>query len=465
MRFGLFHNLHDLTRQRDYADLLDELRELAAICDETDFDVFWMPEHHFSVWGRELLPNPLMTAVDLAARTKRIRIGLAAAIVTFWHPLRAAEDIALLDQLSGGRVEIGFGRGNYGLEASNLNPEANPNDQAKSKLVFDEAVSVIKAALTQERFSFKGQVYQFPAPGFRADRAHTVNDPDYIDPRTGELIKLSIYPRARQQPLPMWEVVNSLDSIQHAARQDLGIIMWRPPVAALRERLRVYRDTLREATGKDLPPGARAAIMRDTFVADSEAGGRADRGRADDGFAQLLQLARARRLPQSRRGAGGRAGSGAEAAPHLRVRARPQRVFRAAGADRAADPAPAPRDRHLQRGVQDFMARAAARGGAGKRAPVGNRGDPGGTRRLAGGAARGRRRVTACVVRGAAQSRSGASASTSRANRADRATKSAQRLAARSGARACTAVKMPRSKAAVRNCRDRGARWVVRCRR
>ncbi len=270
MRFGLFHNLHDLTRRRDYADLLDELRELAAICDGTDFDVLWMPEHHFSVWGRELLPNPLMTAVDLAARTKRIRIGLAAAIVTFWHPLRAAEDIALLDQLTGGRVEIGFGRGNYGLEASNLNPDADPNDQVRNKLVFDEAVSVIKAALTQERFSFKGEVYQFPAPGFRADRAHTVKDPEYVDQQTGELIKLSIYPRARQDPLPMWEMVNSLDSIEHAAQQDLGIIMWRPPVAALRERLHVYRNRLREATGKDLPLGARAAVMRDTFVADSE---------------------------------------------------------------------------------------------------------------------------------------------------------------------------------------------------
>ena len=55
----------------------------------------------------------------------------------------------------------------------------------------------------------------------------------------------------------MWEVVNSLNSIRHAAHQDLGIIMWRPPVAALRERLRVYRDTLREATGKDLQMGAR----------------------------------------------------------------------------------------------------------------------------------------------------------------------------------------------------------------
>jgi alkanesulfonate monooxygenase SsuD/methylene tetrahydromethanopterin reductase-like flavin-dependent oxidoreductase (luciferase family) len=270
MRFGLFHNLSDLTKQRDYGDLLDELRELAAICDETDFDVLWMPEHHFSVWGRELLPNPLMTAVDLAARTKRIRIGLAAAIVTFWHPLRAAEDIAVLDQLTGGRVEIGFGRGNYGLEAANLNPDANPNDQAKNKLVFDEAVSIIKAALTQERFSFGGEVYQFPAPGFRADRAHTVTDPDYIDPQTGELIKLSIYPRARQNPPPMWEMVNSLDSIRHAAQQDLGIIMWRPPVASVSERLRVYRDTLHQATGIELPLGERAAIMRDAFVADTE---------------------------------------------------------------------------------------------------------------------------------------------------------------------------------------------------
>jgi alkanesulfonate monooxygenase SsuD/methylene tetrahydromethanopterin reductase-like flavin-dependent oxidoreductase (luciferase family) len=270
MRFGLFHNLHDLAQERDYTELLDELRELAAICDDTDFDVLWMPEHHFSVWGRELLPNPLMTAVDLAARTRRIRIGLAAAIVTFWHPLRAAEDIALLDQLSGGRVEIGFGRGNYGLEASNLNPEADPNNQPRNKLVFDEAVSVIKAALAHQRFSFRGKVYQFPAPGFRADRAHTVTDPEYVDPKTGELIKLSIYPRARQNPLPLWEMVNSLDSIEHAARQDLGIIMWRPPVAALRERLRVYRDTLCEATGKDLPLGARAAVMRDTFVAHSE---------------------------------------------------------------------------------------------------------------------------------------------------------------------------------------------------
>ena len=50
--------------------------------------MIWLPEHHFSVWGRELMGNPLLVAADLAARTKRIRIALGAAIITFWHPLR-----------------------------------------------------------------------------------------------------------------------------------------------------------------------------------------------------------------------------------------------------------------------------------------------------------------------------------------------------------------------------------------
>ena len=271
MRFGFWHNLQDTSKSRDYSELLDEMRDLAIMCDEAGFDTFWLPEHHFSVWGRELLPNPIMMAVDLAARTKRIRIGLAAAIVTFWHPLRVAEDVALLDQLSNGRLELGVGRGNYGLEARNLNPIADPNNQAMNIKVFEETVEIMKLALGQERFSYKGEVYQFPAPGFSADRAHSVDDPAYVDPVTKELVQLSIYPRAKQQPLPpMWQVVNSIESIQHAAQLDMGIIMWRPGIRSLQLRLAAYRDEYRRVHGIDLPTGARTAIMRDTFVAASE---------------------------------------------------------------------------------------------------------------------------------------------------------------------------------------------------
>ena len=271
MRFGYSHNLHDTSKSRDYTALLNEMRELAVLCDEAGFDTFWLPEHHFSVWGRELLPNPILMAADLAARTKRIRIGIAAVIVTFWHPLRVAEDIALLDHLCGGRLELGVGRGNYGLEAQNLNPIADPNNQPMNIKVFEETVEIIKRALSQERFSFKGDVYQFPAPGFRADRAHSVDDPDYVDPVTKELVKLSIFPRARQAPLPpMWQVVNSIESIRHAARLDMGIIMWRPGIRSLQTRLAAYQAECRDVLGKELPLGARTAIQRDTFVAGSE---------------------------------------------------------------------------------------------------------------------------------------------------------------------------------------------------
>ncbi len=271
MQIGYFQNIHDVSKRRDYGDMLAELREIAVLCDEAGVDTFWLPEHHFSIWGRELLPNPIVMAADIAARTKRIRIGLSAAIITFWHPLRLAEDIGLLDQITGGRLELGVGRGNYGLEATNLNPVADPNDQLANIKVFEETLEILKRAFRDKRFSYRGDIYQFPAPGFSADRAHSVDDPEYVDPETGELVKLSIYPRPRQRPWPpLWQVVNSERSIQHAAEMDCGIIMWRPSVRSLKERLKLYRKSMKEYHGRDIPMGARTAVLRDSFIAKTE---------------------------------------------------------------------------------------------------------------------------------------------------------------------------------------------------
>lgn len=273
MKFGYSANISDITRKRNYSEMIAEMRELAEYCDRSGFDAFWVPEHHFSVWGREMLGNPLLMAADLAARTRDIRIGLSAAIITFWHPLRIAEDLALLDHLTGGRLEIGVGRGNYGLEAANLNPAADPNNPMGNLEVFLETLDIIRKAIGQERFSHKGKHYQFPAPGFRADRAHSVDDPDFIDQQTGELAKLAIFPQARQKPLPpFWQVISeAIEALQAAARSGMGVIMWRPSVANLRERLRLYKEAYEAETGKTIALGAKTAIVRDTFVAESEA--------------------------------------------------------------------------------------------------------------------------------------------------------------------------------------------------
>ncbi len=273
MKFGIAQNIHDTTKERAYDELIDEIREVAAYCDENDYANVWLPEHHFSIWGREMVPNPVLFAADLAARTKNIRIGLSAAICTFWHPIRLAEDLAMLDQMAKGRLDIGFGRGNYGLEATNLNPAADPNDQDANFQIFEDTVAVIKEALGNRLFSYKGPVYQFPAPGFKADRAHTVDDPDYVDPETNELIKLTIVPGPYQKPLPpMWQVVSeSPRSMRYAAEHDMGIIMWRPTAATLRDRLKIYQSAYEEFHGKKIPFGAKTAILRDTFVAETEA--------------------------------------------------------------------------------------------------------------------------------------------------------------------------------------------------
>jgi alkanesulfonate monooxygenase SsuD/methylene tetrahydromethanopterin reductase-like flavin-dependent oxidoreductase (luciferase family) len=271
MKYGYFANIHDPTQSRDYSAMIGEMRELAKFCDAAGFETFWLPEHHFSVWGRELLGNPLMMAADLAARTERIRLGLAAAIITFWHPLRLAEDLALLDHLTGGRLDIGVGRGNYGLEASNLNPAADPNDRAANVKVFLETLGVLRKALTEERFMHQGELFTFPAPGFRADKAHTVKDSRYIDSATGELIRLTTFPRPKQRPMPpLWQVVSEdYESIRFCARNDMGIVMWRPTTKETRRRLQVYKETWDAESGQTMPLGQRAALVRDTFVAES----------------------------------------------------------------------------------------------------------------------------------------------------------------------------------------------------
>jgi alkanesulfonate monooxygenase SsuD/methylene tetrahydromethanopterin reductase-like flavin-dependent oxidoreductase (luciferase family) len=280
MQYGYFANIHDPTQTRDYGQMITEVRQLAQVCDRAKFSTFWLPEHHFSVWGRELIGNPLMMAADIAARTERIRIGLAAAIITFWHPLRLAEDLALLDQLSGGRLEIGVGRGNYGLEASNLNPAADPNNRAGNVKVFLETLEVLRKALTEDRFAHRGDLFAFPAPGFRADKAHSVKDPNYVDAATGELIRLTTYPRPKQRPMPpLWQVVSEdYESIRFCARNDMGIIMWRPTPKEIRRRLAAYKEAWTGAGRAMVAP--RAALVRDTFVAESASEARRIAGKA-----------------------------------------------------------------------------------------------------------------------------------------------------------------------------------------
>jgi alkanesulfonate monooxygenase SsuD/methylene tetrahydromethanopterin reductase-like flavin-dependent oxidoreductase (luciferase family) len=113
----------------------------------------WLAEYHFSAFS--VLSSPITVATAMAARTRRIRIGLAVVLLPLGNPIRLAEDIATLDHISQGRVEFGVGRGTFPDTHDGFN-----SPFAESRERFDEYLEVILKAWTTERFSFTGQHYQ-----------------------------------------------------------------------------------------------------------------------------------------------------------------------------------------------------------------------------------------------------------------------------------------------------------------
>ena len=269
MDIGYFCNMTNW-EHKPYDQLIDEVRDIATYCDQTGWDSIWFTEHHLNHEGMDACPNPLMFCADIAARTSNIRLGQAATIIPFWNPIRVAEDIAVLDHMSKGRVEVGLGRGVYGREAVHMNKEADVRDQSKNYRLFIESLEIMKAAWTEEFFSYDGEFYTYPAPDFPWNHAMSPPSPDFMDVEKGTLTKVGLVPRPYQQPHPpLWQVVDGEGSIDWAARNGLNAIMWIPTVKALKSRFEVYQKARSETEGRDVPLGEGVCLVRDMFVADT----------------------------------------------------------------------------------------------------------------------------------------------------------------------------------------------------
>lgn len=268
MRFSIFHALGAPDDLQNYNQHMKDAREYAVSAEENGFWSVWYTEHHFGHEGQELTPNPVLMGVDIAARTSKIRIGQAASIVTFWHPLRLAEDLALLDQLSDGRLEVGVGRGLYGREAMNLNPVADPRDQEQNRALFEETMEVLKKAWGNDFFDHKGRFFEFPAPDMTWSHPLSPSTPEFTD---GDIItRMAVTPRPLQQPHPpIWQVIDTKRSIENAARDGVQGIFWLPPVSALKGRFEMYRAAASAAQGRPVPLGEGIALVRDVYVADT----------------------------------------------------------------------------------------------------------------------------------------------------------------------------------------------------
>jgi alkanesulfonate monooxygenase SsuD/methylene tetrahydromethanopterin reductase-like flavin-dependent oxidoreductase (luciferase family) len=170
----------------------DKATRIAQLMDRRGYDVFWLAEHHFQREGYEAIPNILMLAVHLAHLTERIKFGCGFNIVPMWHPLRLAEDFAVADYLTGGRVLFGVGRGYHTREvetfgAPMLDPTANRD-------MFEEQVEIVFKAFNQEAFSHEGKYYTLPPR---------------VPYRGYELSDLTLVPRPTKLPVECYQPIVS----------------------------------------------------------------------------------------------------------------------------------------------------------------------------------------------------------------------------------------------------------------
>jgi alkanesulfonate monooxygenase SsuD/methylene tetrahydromethanopterin reductase-like flavin-dependent oxidoreductase (luciferase family) len=136
------------------ADLYARVLAQAERVDRLGFDLIWLTEHHFVEDG--YLPSFVAVAGALAARTSRVRISSDIVLMPFQHPLRFAEDLAVLDNLSGGRIELGIGMGYAPHEFAAFGV---PRSQRVT--LTEEGISVLQRAFTGERFDFAGKHWSF----------------------------------------------------------------------------------------------------------------------------------------------------------------------------------------------------------------------------------------------------------------------------------------------------------------
>jgi alkanesulfonate monooxygenase SsuD/methylene tetrahydromethanopterin reductase-like flavin-dependent oxidoreductase (luciferase family) len=235
LEFGVFDHLdrNDLPL-RDYYE--ERLKVIEAY-ERGGFYAYHVAEHHFTPLG--MAPSPSVFLAAIAQRTTRLRFGTFVYALPIHHPLRVLEEICMLDHMSGGRVEIGFGRGSVPYEIAYYGQNAEERQQ-----IYAERLELILKAFTSKTFSFKGKYDTF------------------------ENVPIEIEPYQKPHP-PLWYGAHGPDSAERAARKGLNIVC-NDMLPTVRASMTRYRDVWRALHGADaaLP---KMGLVRLVVVADNDA--------------------------------------------------------------------------------------------------------------------------------------------------------------------------------------------------
>jgi alkanesulfonate monooxygenase SsuD/methylene tetrahydromethanopterin reductase-like flavin-dependent oxidoreductase (luciferase family) len=249
-------------RRYDNAHLSTALSKAQAIAQKMDglgYSTFWMAEHHFQREGTECIPNVLLMALHLTHVTKNINIGCGFNVTPMWHPLRLAEDYAMADILSNGRVTFGVARGYHTREVETFGSPLM--DQEANRELFEEQVDIIFKAFNNDSFSHKGKHYTLPPE---------------VPYRGYTLKELTLVPRPERLPVECWQPIQggSQRALDFMAKHGIqGVIGGGSAEGGIVHKVMIDFQAAHARIGKQVELGERLAIGFQFYIADSvEAG-------------------------------------------------------------------------------------------------------------------------------------------------------------------------------------------------
>ncbi len=259
--------------------LINQIRQ-GILADRLGFSGFCITEHHFSVEGAEFTPSPILSEAAIATQTNRIRLIQLANIVAQHEPIRLTEQAAMLDVISGGRMEFGMGRGYQSREVETFGATLGSvlMDEERNRVWFDEFREFVIRAWTEPSFSHHGDNWSIPPKHVIWNHAQTLAYFD--DPKAGRktsevfelgaprsspipvfakrtiLKEITVYPQPVQKPHPqLWQVASTERSIRHAAANGANTALEVPNAASKRDVATYYDECAKKNWPDRLQPG------------------------------------------------------------------------------------------------------------------------------------------------------------------------------------------------------------------
>lgn len=233
MEFGIFDHLD--RNGLPLGDFYEQRLKLAELYDRLGFFSYHLAEHHFTPLG--MAPSPSVFLASIAQRTRRLRFGPLVYALPLHHPLRVLEEICMLDHLSKGRLDIGFGRGSVPFEVAYYGQDVEQREK-----IYRERLEIILKAFSVDKLTFKGEFDSF------------------------ENVPMEIKPLQKPHP-PIFYGAHSPESAERAARKGLNIIN-NDVTATTKRAIARYREVWAEVAGGSQIP--KMGIARFVVVADTD---------------------------------------------------------------------------------------------------------------------------------------------------------------------------------------------------